>query len=87
MSAETRGRAKAKRVKRGLRNKGFGALAELPGEDHLRQMVDAALNVARERRQLLEEIRGTLVRDEVDVDTLVPLVRRYCGLTRSLKVV
>ena len=87
MRAETKGRAKAKRVKRELRNKGFGALAELPGEDHLREMVDAALSVARERQQLLEEIRDTLARDEVDVEKLIPLVRRYCGLTRSLKAI
>ncbi len=68
MRAETKGRAKAKRDGRMLRYKGLEALAELPGEDHLRQMVDAALSVARERQQLLEQIRNTLARDEVDVE-------------------
>ena len=87
MRAETKGRAKAKRVKRGLRNKGLEALAELPDEDHLREMVDAALSVALERQQLLEQIRDVLARDEVDVEKLILLVRRYCGLTRSLKVI
>ena len=85
MRAETKGRAKAQRDGRLLSNKGLEALTELPDEDHLREMVDAALSVARERQQLLEEIR--VVVEENNVDELVPLVRRYCGLTRSVKVI
>ena len=67
-----------------LRNKGLEALAELPSEDHLKEMVGAALSIARERQQLLEQIREAV--EENNVDELVPLVRRYCGLTHSLKV-
>jgi hypothetical protein len=85
MRPKTKTRAKARRYRKTLKSKDLEALAELPGEDHLRQMVDAALSVARERQQLLEQIREAV--EENNVDELVPLVRRYCGLTRSLKVV
>ena len=87
MKAETKGRAKAKRDGRMLRNVGLEALAELPPQDNLRRMIDEALHVAKERQQLLMEIREALDRDKVDDDMIVQLVRRYCGLTRSLKVI
>ena len=86
MRAETRKRAKARGCRKALKDKGLETLTELPDEDHLRQMVEAGLSVARERQRLLEQIRETLTRDDVDVERLIPLVRRYCGLTRSLKI-
>ncbi len=85
MRPKTKTRAKARRCRNALKRNGLEALAELPGEDHLRQMVDAALSVAHERQQLLEQIREAV--EENNVDELVPLVRRYCGLTRSLTVI
>lgn len=87
MRPKTKTRAKARRYGKAAGGEGIEALAELPDEDHLREMVDAALSVARERQQLLEEIRDALARDEVDVERLILLVRGYCGLTRSLTVI
>ncbi len=87
MRAETKGRARAKRDGRMLRNKGLEALVELPPQDNLRLMIDEALHVAEDRQQLLIEMREALERDKVDADVIVQLARRYCGLTRSLKIV
>jgi hypothetical protein len=55
-----------------------------PNENCLRLIVEEALRVAKERKELLEQVADALSSD--DEDRAIALMKRYCGMRRRLEV-
>ena len=62
----------------------WGKKAPEPSVDQFRQMLEQALPIADERRKLVQQIRQAL--EHEDLEALIPLVRRLCGLTARVGV-